>query len=553
MPFAPLFPDEAEAALAVFKSLHVVDVAPVWDAARGVMRPPTFGEIGEEWVFDFVRVIFGAYDADAAKRLIQDFLLLISKKNGKSTLAAGIMITALIRNWRHSAELLILAPTIEIAKNSFEPARDMVNADPELKDLLHVQENLRQITHLITRAVLKVVSADSDTVGGKKAAFVLVDELWIFGKRPNADAMLREATGGLASRKEGFVIYLSTHSDEPPAGVFKSKLTHFRKVRDGKTIDPKSFGMLFEWPDEMLKEQEFFNPALWQMTNPNLGKSIDREWIAAKMEEAKNDGKAALTVFLAKHLNVEIGIGYRADSWVGIEFWEARVDKTLTLEALLHRSEVAVVGIDGGGLDDLLGVTVIGREKVTRKWLSWSKAFAHRVVLERRKSIASKLFDFERDGDLVFIEPETAGDVEAVADIVEQVRDSGLLPDESAIGIDPIAVSDILDELERREFTAFSDEAMGQITAVSQGYKLQTAIKVAERRLGQGTIAHDGSALMKWCASNAKPEKRGNAFLITKANAGDAKIDPLMAFFNAVTLMSLNPEAASSGPDIFVI
>jgi phage terminase large subunit-like protein len=520
LPF--LFPSEADAALSVFKELRLVDV----------LDRPTLGEAGRQWLFDFVGTIFGAYNPEIGRRLIQEFFLLISKKNSKSTSSAGIMMTALIRNWRESAEFLIIAPTVEIANNSFYPARDMVKADEELSDLMHVQEHYRQITHRSTGAVLKVVAADNETVGGKKATGVLIDEAWLFGKRPNAENMLREACGGLASRPEGFVIWLSTQSDEAPAGVFKQKLDYARGVRDGKIDDNRFLPVIYEFPDSILKEKQHLDPKYFYVTNPNLGASVDEEFIIREFKKAEEAGPESMQGFLAKHLNVEMGMNLKTQRWAGADFWEAAAGK-VTLEMILERSEVVVIGIDGGGLDDLLGLAVIGRDAETRNWLLWTKAWAHPLALERRKSEAARYRDFEKDGDLIIVD-EIGQDVQQVGDIVMKCEEAGLL---DRIGVDPVGIGDVVDEVQGRGIE--HDRVVG----ISQGWRLSGAIKTLERKVAEKSVIHAGQPLMTWCVGNARVEPRGNAILITKQASGAGKIDPLMAAFNAVALMAMNPEA----------
>lgn len=522
----PIFPAQAEQALAVFKALKIVD-------APG---SPTFGESCAPWVFELVASIFGAYDPDSGRRLITEWFVLIPKKNSKSTIAAGIMMTALVLNWRQSGEYTVIAPTIEVAGNAFSPARDMVSKDDELEALMHVQPHVKTITHRESNATLKVVAADSNTVSGKKSIGTLVEELWLFGKQPNAEAMFREAIGGLASRPEGFVIYVTTQSDDPPAGVFKQKLDYARGVRDGKIIDPGFVPIIFEHPPEMVASKEHLRAENLALVNPNLGYSVDRQFLHREFTKAQQGGEESFRGFLAKHGNVEIGMNLRSDRWTGADFWEQQARPAFTLDELIARSEVITVGIDGGGLDDLLGLAVLGREQGTGKWILFVHAWAHPIALERRKAEASRYQDFQRDKDLTIIDT-LPGDVAQVAEVVAHVFASGKL---ASVGLDPEKTHKIM-------FQALIDAGIPEnlCFAISQGWKLTGAISVMERKLAEGVLIHGGQDLMTWCVSNAKVEPRGNAVTITKQVSGSAKIDPLMAALNAVSLMSLNP--ASEG------
>ncbi|HEG4368845.1 terminase large subunit [Klebsiella oxytoca] len=528
----PIFADQAEQALSIFRELRVSDLP----------GKPTFGECSEAWVFDFVKVIFGGYDAETGNQLIREYGLLISKKNTKSTIAAGIMLTALILCWREDEEHLILAPTKEVADNSFKPAAGMIRADEELTDMFQIQDHIRTITHRVTRNTLKVVAADTDTVSGKKSGRILVDELWLFGKRANAEAMFMEALGGQVSRNEGWVIYLTTQSDDPPAGVFKERLDYWRDVRDGKISDPKTLGILYEFPDSMIQSKAYLQPENFYITNPNIGLSVSPEWIADNLRknQAKTDG--TLQQFLAKHLNIEIGLNLRSDRWAGVDFWEQQAQR-VSFEDLLRRSEVITVGIDGGGLDDLLGASAVGRDAKTREWLCWCHAWAHEIAIRRRKSEESRFNDFVEAGDLTIVK-RVGQDTEEVAEYVSRIYEAELL---DKIGIDPSGVGQILDALIEAGIPA--DAVVG----VSQGWRLGGAIKTTERKLAEGILIHGGQPMMAWCVGNARVEPKGNAILITKQASGKGKIDPLMALFNAVSLMALNPEPAKKDYQVFFV
>ena len=268
-----------------------------------------------------------------------------------------------------------------------------------------------------------------------------------------------------------------------------------------------------------------------------MGFSVDQAFITREFKKAEAAGPESFRGFLAKHANVELGMNLRSDRWAGADFWEAQGKvKGMTLDDLIARSEVISIGIDGGGLDDLLGLAVVGRDKTTRQWLLWARAWAHPSVLERRKDIAPRLLDFAKDGDLGLAK-QIGDDVFEVAEICAQVYGSGKL---DKIGVDPSGLGGILDALLQAEIPE------DRMIAVTQGWKMTGAIKTAERKLAEGVLVHAAQPLMAWCAGNAKIEPRGNAVIITKQMAGSAKIDPLMAMFNAVTLMSLNPESTES-------
>lgn len=538
IPDLPLDLTRADKALRIFKQLRVPDI-------KG---RPTHGEVCEEWVFDIVRAIFGAFDAETQARMIREYFLMIPKKNGKTSLAAAIMVTAQILNERPDAELLLIAPTIQVAQRSFKQASGIIKltvmkSGVALSDLFSVHASEKKIRHLNPDCPSEMVvkAADTDVVTGSKASCVLIDETHVFATKPAASDVFVELRGGISHPDNtGFMMQITTQSKKPPQGVFAAELVKARAVRDGKLNLPL-LPILYELPPDLARDGGWKNPKVWPLVNPNIGRSVSEDFLAEELIAAEAKGQDALNLLASQHFNVEIGQAQGDWTWVGADFWPGAVDETVTgLTEIIARCEVAVVGIDGGGADDLGGLYVIGRERGSRHLLGWAHAWAHKTVRERRKEIVPALEDFAADGDLTFCDSPTQ-DHDEMCEIVGALLDANLLPDEAAVGLDAAGVTALVDAL------AGIGVEPGQMVAVAQGYRLSAAIWGMERKLMDGTFRHGGQRLMAWCIGNAKAEQKGNAVLITKETAGKAKIDPLIAMFNAFMLMSRNPAAGAAG------
>lgn len=539
VPLLPLDAIQAERAAAIFDRLRLPDVP----------GQPALGDAAGDWFRDIVRAIFGSLIGGI--RMVPGVFVLVPKKNSKTTNGAALMLTALLINDRPRAAFALFGPTQEIADIAFASVAGMIDADPDLAKLLHVREHLKTVVNRVTQATLKVMTFDPKVATGGKFAGWLLDEMHLLGKVSYAQRVIGQLRGASVAVPESFGVIITTQSDEPPAGAFKTELDYARGVRDGRIAEGSILPVLYEFPEAMqvASDKPWRNVGNWPLVLPNLGRSVSLPVLERDFATAREKGEEEERRWASQHLNIEIGLALHSNRWEGADHWERAGSKATTLEFILAECEVCTVGIDGGGLDDLLGLCVLGRHRVTKRWYHWGHAWADRGVKLLRKEIAPRLEDFERDGDLTFVDiAETAdganADVRGVADIVERIFKAGLLPEKAGIGVDAVGIAAILDELALREIP---DDC---IAAVPQGYRLSGVIKGAARKLKDGTLKHGARPMMAWCVGNARSELRGSAVLVTKQASGTAKIDPLIGLFNAFDLMSRNPEAAG-GPSVY--
>jgi hypothetical protein len=123
-----------------------------------------------------------------------------------------------------------------------------------------------------------------------------------------------------------------------------------RAIRDGKA-QGAMLPVLYEFPEDIANDTA--DPPAWQdsrkwwMVTPNRDRSVTIKRLEDDWAQAKAKGQGEIIRWASQHLNIEIGLALRSDRWVGADLWQRAADRSLTLDALIERSEVVVIGIHG--------------------------------------------------------------------------------------------------------------------------------------------------------------------------------------------------------------
>lgn len=213
----------------------------------------------EDWQKAIIRDLFGSVDRNG-RRWYSEALLGIPRKNGKSTLTAGLGLYALMADDEYGAQVYSVAGSRKQAKIVFGTASKMAKASPVLAPHVRVFRNV--IEYPRKAGVYEVLSADAGLAHGYNPSFVSVDELHI---HKNGDLYEAMRTGMSDARREPMLVSITT------AGHSYDSICRqlYEKGKQGE--NPRLYFRWFEAPEGA----DIDDVKAWRAANPSEFVSIE--------------------------------------------------------------------------------------------------------------------------------------------------------------------------------------------------------------------------------------------------------------------------------------
>ena len=485
------------------------------------------------WQEAYVRDIYEPADAVTLNRKVRRAILSIARKNGKTELAAALILLHLIGPEAElNGEIYSAANDRGQAAIVFNAVKRMILANPSLSKHLKIVDSTKHIyvkTSGIKAAGSKFValSAEAGTKHGLNPSFVVYDEL-AQAKNRELLSVLTTSQGG---RKEPLFLTISTQNNDPTHPLSEMIDDGLAVDDEGNKLDETVVCHLYAADDDcdVLDEQQWLN------ANPALGdfRSYDELKVMAQ-RAARLPAEEAEFRLLYLNQRVSLHAPFVAQS-----DWKKCRGEGAAPCFEYEPGEAIYLGLDMSKTTDLTALvgTSIDNKARIKGWY-WKP---EELVMEHTKRDRSRYDLWAKDGWLSLSPGRTINP----RLIARKVIDLMGVYDVRGLVFDPNRMAEVL--------RYFDDEGVIAQEGVGDGLRLipwgqsfpkfAPAMTAFEHAVLEDELLHDGNPITTMCVSNA--------MAITNEN-GDRKLDKKasrMRIDGAVALaMALGQRAIDRAP-----
>lgn len=452
-----------------------------------------------------IKPLFGWKRADGTRRYRIAYVE-IPRKNGKSTLAAGIALKLLTADDEPGAEVYSAAADREQAAIVFDEAKAMVEASPDLSDLCDVYK--RSIVVEDTLSKYRVLSRDAFTKHGLNAHGIVFDEVHAQPDRELWDVLLTSR----GARRQPLVFAITT------AGYDKESLCaelhdYAQKVLDG-TVDDQEFFAFIAAADP---HDDWQAEDTWRKANPGYGVTVKPEYMRA---EAKRAGEMASyeNTFKRLHLNIWTEQSVR---WLQLETWDKGA-QPVDIEELAGR--VCYAGLDLASTVDLASLVLDfpdGEDPECHDVLAWF--WIPRDNILRKIKTDGVRYDVWVNQGLI---TATDGNVIDYSAISLKLDELARRFDIKEVAYDRWGATELIQKLQ---------EGGLDVIPFGQGFaSMSPATKEFEKLLLSGRVRHGGNPVLRWMAGNVVVRQDPAGNLKPDKEKSKRKIDGIVAMIMAM-------------------
>jgi phage terminase large subunit-like protein len=469
------------------------------------------------WQRTMISELFGWKRQDGTRRYRRAYIE-IPRKNGKSTLAAGIGLLLLFADNEPGAEIYSAAADRDQAAIVFDVAKQMVEGSPQLQRLAEVFK--RAITVPSAAATYRVLSADAFTKHGLNAHGIVFDELHAQPNRELWD-VLSTATG---ARRQPMLVAITTAGYDRESICWEQH-EYARQIIAGLIEDPAFYGYIAAAEET----DDWTDPAIWAKANPGLGVSVKLEYLETECRRAQNS-PAYQNTFRRLHLNQWT---QQETRWLDLAAWD-RCGQAVDAAELAGRRCYA--GLDLASTTDIAALSLVfppSEPEEPYQVLPFFWVPAENLVERGRRDRVS--YDgWVRQG-LITATPGNVIDYETIRTAIERLGERYDIGD---VAFDRWGAVQMSQQLEGAGFT---------MVAMGQGMQsMSPPTKELLRLVLDGRLAHGGNPVLRWMADNLVVQTDPAGNIKPNKAKSTARIDGMVALIMALDRATRHGAAARS-------